>query len=64
MVAVKRFFKGFGKLTEHQYKSQSLAEKKARAMKKKYGYRPEVFKVTGKGKKRFVVVEPSGLKKI
>ena len=51
---------------EFSFLKVSRAKKKAKVMKEKYGYKPEVFKVTHPvtKKSKYVVVKPKGLKKI
>ena len=51
---------------EHNFKFIGDAEKKQMALAKKYGYVPEVFKVTNpKTKKvKYTVIEPKGMSKI
>ena len=47
------------------YKSFAPAEKKQKAMKKMYGYTPEIMQVSKHGKVlHFTVVEPKGLTKV
>jgi len=47
--------------TTHKFKRLSQAKVRQKQMKKMYGYKPAIFKVTGKGKTRYVVVKPRGL---
>jgi len=49
-----------------KFKTISAANKKKSCMKRMYGYTPSVFKVRNinSNKKTFVVVKPSGLKRV
>ena len=48
------------------FATYGAARKKASAMKNKYGYMPEVFKVTHPKTKRtrYIVVKPAGLERV
>ena len=48
----------------HEYPTIKMAQKKHISMKKMYGYKPEIFGVTGHGKHFFAVIEPKGLVRI
>ena len=57
----------FGKkYHEHVFETKESAEEKAQWMEKRYGYRPEVFKLTNPetGSVRYVVVEPKDLERV
>jgi len=51
---------------EHKFTNINAAKGKAAQLARKYGYRPEVFKVTNPRTRKtiFVVVEPKGLTRI
>jgi hypothetical protein len=50
---------------EHKFKSVGRAKSKQTQMKKAYGYKPEIFKITPPlGESYFMVVQPKKLKRI
>ena len=55
---------GAGSYKEHKFPSLKKAVEKQKTMKRKYGYTPKVFKISGGGHKKpyYKVVEPDSLK--